>query len=899
MASRQGMVIAGKYRLLDVVGAGSFGEVYRAEHTGLGKIVAIKLLQVRHAQDRQLVRRFQDEARRAAALRHPGIIEVHDVGVTEDGSPYQVMDFLTGISLGQELRAFALQRKPLLVGRAVALALQVLDALTVAHAAGIVHRDIKPENLFLARDERGEQLKILDFGIAKVLQAASDPSAVPMTAVGKPLGTPFYMSPEQALDPGRVDARADVYSMGATLFEMLAGRTVVLPQEIVVVIGHVIAGDIERHPRVHCLDVPVWLDEIVARALAQRPEQRFADAAQMRAALRDGQREASRRSSVAPPVATVDEDDPTRIAGDAPTSPTNGGDARSASGETPTQLERGAGPGAGTTPRPRTRTPAQLSPTLAPAHSLRPSLFEREARARTDTVEPLPRPRTQRSSLAADPLEPSELAPGVPALPRPHTPTPTPLPTPRPMRAATPTPMATPIVPRPTPAPEPMLRRPQVVAVAALVATLATALVWWHGRGPFPIEAALVHARAGEHFLRARAALDSGQARLVLEELALARPLGETPAGLMIDARARLLLGDLDGAAQALDVALAEGLEDGDALLARAAIELSRGDPRAAAVRARSLYEQWREPEAAVIYGTALFRLGDRVRARPLLEAAAASPRGRAALVELARLERAEGNFVAAAAAFAQAVDADPRNAALRLEAALLAFDTGDVTGARAQVERLLIEVPSDLAVLAGCARLRSAAGDLDGAALCLDQAFETPGGADAALVLRERGRVLLALGDAAAARAALEAATRAAPDDAQAQLLLLDAHLADGEAGNPADVATLVEQRFAGLPAAELARGREALARGDHATAVRAFAFAATTLDTTDGATPRERADAHVWLGRAQLDARDRPAAELSFQTAAALWPPGAALARRPRRVAGVPTVTAAATGP
>jgi serine/threonine-protein kinase len=309
----------------------------------------VKLLQARHAQDRQLVRRFQDEGRRAAALRHPGIIEVHDVGVLDDGSPYQVMDFLGGISLGEELR----QHRQLPIGRAVALTVQILDALAVAHAAGIIHRDIKPENLFLERDSRGEQVKILDFGIAKVLDAQRDPNAMPMTAAGRPLGTPFYMPPEQAIDPSRVDARADVYAIGATLFEMLAGRTVVLPQEIVVVLGHVVAGDIERHPRVHRNEVPVWLDEIVARALAQRPEHRFGNAAEMLAALRDGQRAAAKRQSLAPPLTSPGEDDDavTRIAGER--------EPRTLSGETPTQQDPALAK-ARTQPAP---------PTLAPASS--------------------------------------------------------------------------------------------------------------------------------------------------------------------------------------------------------------------------------------------------------------------------------------------------------------------------------------------------------------------------------------------------------------------------------------------------------------------------------------------------------------------------------------------------
>jgi serine/threonine protein kinase/tetratricopeptide (TPR) repeat protein len=862
MASRQGTVIAGKYRLLDVIGAGSFGEVYRAEHTGLGKIVAVKLLQARHSQDRQLVRRFQDEARRAAALRHPGIIEVHDVGVLDDGSPYQVMDFLGGISLGEELRL----HRQLPIGRAVALTLQVLDALAVAHAAGIVHRDIKPENLFLERDSRGEQVKILDFGIAKVLDAERDPNAMAMTAAGRPLGTPFYMPPEQALDPSRVDARADVYSIGATLFEMLAGRTVVLPQEIVVVLGHVVAGDIERHPRVHRNEVPVWLDELCARALAQRPEQRFGNAAEMLAALRDGQRAAARRSEGPPPLAPVGEDDDavTRIAG-VP-------EARTNSGETPTQQDPGFAK-ARTQPSP---------PTLAPASSgsLRPSLLFAPVGRPRETVEPLPRRRAER--LASELHPDSPLTRAVTPPPRPATPTP--LPEPRPLAAlAVPARMSTPVAvavaaSASTDGHPGERRRVGVMSAAGALVIVLAALVYWHNRTPLVPFARLARpARAAEHYLRAVDALAAGEARLVLEELALAAPLGESPAGLMIDARARLLLGDLEGAAQALDVALAEGLDDRDALLARAARELSPGHARAAAARARALYESWHEPEVAVVYGTALLRLGDRVHARPLLEQATASPRGRSAFVELARLERAESHVAAAGAAYVQAIAADPRNPALQVEAALFAFDAGDVSGAYAALDRLLAEAPSDLGVLAACARVRTARGDLDGAGRCLAQALETPGGAEAAPVLRERGRLFIASGDAPGARAVLDAAAAALPDDAETQLLLLEAHLAAGEGGNPTDVATRVEQRFAGAPAAELARGRETLARGDAPGAVRAFAAAQATLDSTDGASARERAEARVWLGRAQLALHDRAAAQESFQTAATLWPPAA----------------------
>jgi serine/threonine protein kinase len=210
----------GTYEVIGMLGAGGMGEVYRAQDSVLGREVAIKVLPAIFSSDRDRLRRFEQEARAAAALNHPNILSVYQFGV-QDGFPYVVSELLQGETLRSRL-----QQEALPVGDAVPCALQLARGLAAAHAKGIIHRDLKPENLFITRDG---WLKILDFGLAKLLPAADSGAAGPETTLasgtmpGMLLGTVGYMSPEQARGQ-EVDARSDIFSLGAIFYELLSGQ---------------------------------------------------------------------------------------------------------------------------------------------------------------------------------------------------------------------------------------------------------------------------------------------------------------------------------------------------------------------------------------------------------------------------------------------------------------------------------------------------------------------------------------------------------------------------------------------------------------------------------------------------------------------------------------------------
>src|SRR6266851_8982452 len=204
----------GPYEITAAIGAGGMGEVYRARDTRLGREVAIKVLPEALAKDADRLRRFEQEARTIAALNHPNILAIHDIG-THDGAPFLVSELLEGMTLREKL-----ETGPLPVRRAIEYALGLAQGLAAAHEKGIVHRDLKPENIFITRDGR---VKILDFGLAKLVRPRPEQQDQTQTASGMALGTPAYMAPEQAR--GQVaDHRSDIFALGAVLYEMLAGR---------------------------------------------------------------------------------------------------------------------------------------------------------------------------------------------------------------------------------------------------------------------------------------------------------------------------------------------------------------------------------------------------------------------------------------------------------------------------------------------------------------------------------------------------------------------------------------------------------------------------------------------------------------------------------------------------
>ncbi|HEV8551430.1 MAG TPA: serine/threonine-protein kinase, partial [Polyangiaceae bacterium] len=196
-------VIAERYFVERLLGVGSMGLVYRCRHTVLDKTVALKIIRQDLAQDAETVGRFVTEARAASAIGSKHIVEVLDFGNLPDGTSYIVMEYLDGVTLGEALDAPG----GLSVGDALDISIQITQALGAAHAIGVVHRDLKPDNVFLLQTEQGWFAKILDFGIAKVMQGGQK-----LTVAGSVIGTPHYMSPEQATG-ARTDERTDIYSL--------------------------------------------------------------------------------------------------------------------------------------------------------------------------------------------------------------------------------------------------------------------------------------------------------------------------------------------------------------------------------------------------------------------------------------------------------------------------------------------------------------------------------------------------------------------------------------------------------------------------------------------------------------------------------------------------------------
>jgi tRNA A-37 threonylcarbamoyl transferase component Bud32 len=272
-----GQVLDQKYRILRLVGEGGMGAVYEAEHTFLGRHVAIKVLSPEFAHNREAVRRFYREAQAAARIGHENICEVTDVGQIVQ-SPYIVMQLLQGKSLA----AAIVDAAPFPMGRAVDIATQVLDALGAAHTAGIVHRDMKPDNIFLTRIAgRDDFVKLLDFGISKVRTSVG---GTKLTQEGSVLGTPQYMSPEQARGEPGVDGRADIWAVGVIVYEMLTGRIPFDGANYNQIIFGVVSGPI---PRLRALreGITPEMETAVMRAMERDLGRRFATALEFRDAL--------------------------------------------------------------------------------------------------------------------------------------------------------------------------------------------------------------------------------------------------------------------------------------------------------------------------------------------------------------------------------------------------------------------------------------------------------------------------------------------------------------------------------------------------------------------------------------------------------------------------------------
>ncbi|MBM4377111.1 MAG: protein kinase [Deltaproteobacteria bacterium] len=276
-------LINNKYRLVRLIGEGGMGSVWEARHELLGTSVALKFLHGALAKRKGLVERFLQEAQVSARIKSPHVVQVSDVDRASDGLAFMVMELIEGVSLQARYEALFERGERLEYGTAFEVMLQLLEGVGAAHRLGIVHRDLKPDNVMLLRDAKGRTLvKILDFGIAKL--KASGEVDRGLTRPGMVMGTPEYMAPEQAFSADKVDARADVFSLGVMFFEMLAGRRPVGGDDTHAIVSQYIEG---RVPRLRELKSTIaeGLEAAVHRAMAATADERFASVEEFAAAI--------------------------------------------------------------------------------------------------------------------------------------------------------------------------------------------------------------------------------------------------------------------------------------------------------------------------------------------------------------------------------------------------------------------------------------------------------------------------------------------------------------------------------------------------------------------------------------------------------------------------------------
>ncbi|MHB8416953.1 MAG: protein kinase domain-containing protein [Myxococcales bacterium] len=275
----KGKVVADRYKIIDRLGEGGMGSVYKVQHTRMGKVMALKVLRPELGKQRSAIERFQQEAQLVARLSSQNTISIFDFGEADDGSLYLAMEYLPGQDLAQVLRSEGCLPE----ARAAEIGTQVCRSLSEAHENGIIHRDIKPANVMLLRTrERQDLVKVLDFGIAKLKERGVDGA---ITGVGDFVGTPEYLSPEQARGETLTPA-TDIYSLGAMLYELACGVPVFEgPTPLSIVSRHLTEAPLPPHERVPSIQVSPAFEAVLLRALAKDPKARFANADEMRLAL--------------------------------------------------------------------------------------------------------------------------------------------------------------------------------------------------------------------------------------------------------------------------------------------------------------------------------------------------------------------------------------------------------------------------------------------------------------------------------------------------------------------------------------------------------------------------------------------------------------------------------------
>ena len=273
MDDKEGTVLEGKYRLGRLIGKGGMGSVYEAEHTALDRRVAIKVMHPEFAAERDVIDRFFREAKAASSIGHPNIIEIKDVVKDSDNTVFIVMELLKG----RNLSALLNESRRLQPGLVVSIILQVLSPLNATHKKGIIHRDLKPDNVFLAVNEmKREEVKLLDFGIARIQGAAE----MGLTKPGRFLGTPFFLSPEQASAIKDIDARVDIWAVGVMMYQMLSGHLPYEGDSFNEIVSKILSS--EPKPLQDLVpEVPDGLAAVVHSALVKDRDERYRNAAEM------------------------------------------------------------------------------------------------------------------------------------------------------------------------------------------------------------------------------------------------------------------------------------------------------------------------------------------------------------------------------------------------------------------------------------------------------------------------------------------------------------------------------------------------------------------------------------------------------------------------------------------
>jgi tetratricopeptide (TPR) repeat protein/tRNA A-37 threonylcarbamoyl transferase component Bud32 len=276
-----GEVFADRYEIISLIGTGGMSVVYKARHMLMKNLVAVKMLLPHMLSSPTSVKRFQQEAQAASALSHPNLITVHDLGVTPDGIPYLVMEYVEGYGLSDLIK----REGRVSPARCLDILIDACDALAVAHDKGIIHRDLKPSNIMIAvSGDGGEQVKIVDFGIAKLLPTEGE-EAQQLTQTGELFGSPLYMSPEQCLSRP-LDARSDVYSLGCLMYEALAGSPPLAGGSIIeTMYKHMHELPSGLGAAVPDTSLRQQLEAVVFKAMAKEPEQRFQSMREFKTAL--------------------------------------------------------------------------------------------------------------------------------------------------------------------------------------------------------------------------------------------------------------------------------------------------------------------------------------------------------------------------------------------------------------------------------------------------------------------------------------------------------------------------------------------------------------------------------------------------------------------------------------